>query len=157
MRMFVGCRASLAGLALVAAVSGGAAADPLPQERTSGLPTGKYLFVMREGSSADVSSQAASAAVAEGARLTRVLRGAINGFSVETSRDGAAKIASTTPGIAFYEEDVTVSIYDSFTPLGTPVTQPADAPQVIPWGITRVGACIQGTCGMPAKIGTPWR
>lgn len=146
----------VAAIGIAINAGGDAGAGQASVNHVAGTPTGKYIFVLRDDGGSDASKAALRAAGNPGNRLLHVFSGSINGFSLETSAERAAEVASTTPDIAFYEADVAVSLYDSFRETSQAPVERGSGEQVIPWGIARVGACVKGKCGMPASVGTPW-
>lgn len=112
----------------------------------------RYIFVLKEQFTGDVGARARSVAYAGQLRLEHTFDQALRGFTLKTTAAEAEKIVRSNSDIAFAEPDVSVSVVDDFTPAPQQVLQQAAESQVVPWGVTRVGACARGTCDLPSNF-----
>lgn len=121
----------------------------------SGLPTGRYIFVLKDDFLGDVGVKSREVTRNNRAILKGVYSDAVRGFTLEATADVAASIARNNLAIEYFEPDLTVSLYDSFTPGPKANLTYGTQSQVTPWGVTRVGACASGTCDVPKNVRNP--
>ena len=101
---------------------------------------GHYIVVLRSDISRipDVASEMAKA---HAATVGYVYRHAIKGFSAAMSDQAAARLAKD-PRVKFIEPDQWVSVGK---PAGKGKPPKKEPPQVVPWGVQRVGGPVDGT------------
>lgn len=150
MRALVGAAASLALLSGAAAGQGGLSGD-VPAEVAAGLEN-SFIFVFEHNVSAiDAPGQAHALATAAGGTLEHVYTTAMKGFSAKMPSAAAARLAAMNPQIVYYEADSLARAIGPGGNAGPPSGGGATSPQVVPYGISRVGGPVDGT-GLTAWV-----
>jgi subtilisin family serine protease len=107
---------------------------------------GSYIFVFdpEQVGPTDVPSLAQALAQEHGAGLRHTFTHALQGFSANISAEGAERLAENTPLIQYYEPNGVIWATDANRIQGDAPKKSGDAtatepPQVVPYGISRVG------------------
>lgn len=144
-----------AAWAAVAAITVIAGAAPVPAVAGGTEATATYIVVLKDGAAGDLGRRAGLVATRHGARVEQLYRSGLRGFALRTTEAEAQSIAREQPDVAFVEKDAIVSTDDTITPLPAAEARARASTQLTPWGVTRVGACIRGSCNMPAWVAKP--
>ncbi|MDO8706489.1 MAG: S8 family serine peptidase [Sulfuricaulis sp.] len=111
-----------------------------------------YIFVFRSDFPADrVPEEANRLATEHGGAVRHTFKVALKGFSATLSAQAAARLAEQNPHIAYYERNGVVSAIEQVDETavaargGAGKPGSSEPPQVVPYGILRVGGPIGGS------------
>ena len=142
----------LLGTLFGASIAWAQAPDQIPGQMISEEAQGSYIFVFdpEQVGPSDIPSMAQALVKKHGASLRHTFTHALQGFSANISAEGAARLAENTPLIQYYEPngviwavdqttaDLNITEGDARPGSGGDTTTP-EPPQVVPYGISRVG------------------
>jgi subtilisin family serine protease len=146
---------------VLALTAGNLAAQTVPPTASIGPPAellnevqNSFIFVFKDSVAAsEVAGQANALANANGGRVTRVYKTAIRGFAAKMPDEAAARVVARNPNVAYFEPDAIAVAFTKppWAGGGGSGGKSSCAPQVTPWGVTRVGGPRDGA-GLTAWV-----